>query len=106
VVGLINVKPTLLDVCYRVSWKIVELQIASDCFNFTITPFADLIVVVALLKRVIDRNLSPLKISLRDLYECETSNLSFGLVLQSISTSIANDTLYDISTHSISAQFF
>ena len=51
---------------------ILENRLASVFLNLTTTPFADLIVVLALLKRVVDRNLSPLKMSLRNAFEFAT----------------------------------
>ena len=67
---------------------ILENCRASVFFNFTTTPFADLIVVFALLKRVVDRNLSPLKIFSRNAFEFATSIFSTGLVCLSILISI------------------
>lgn len=56
------------------------------------TPFADLIVVAALLKMVKDRNLSPLKISLCGSYGWAATNFSTGLVFLIIFISIKNNT--------------
>tara|TARA_Y100001933_G_scaffold253883_1_gene294820 strand:+ start:630 stop:809 length:180 start_codon:yes stop_codon:yes gene_type:complete len=56
------------------------------------TLFADLIVVVALLKMVKDRNLSPLKISLRGSYGWAATTFLTGLMFLNIFTSIKNHT--------------
>ena len=73
--------------------KCVLKGILENCWtsvflNLTTTPFADLIVVLALLKRFVDRNLSPLKISARNACESATSNFSTGVMRLGIFISI------------------